>query len=1139
MADSEHPSPIADDPPTGPAGVNDLHPGDHLCIIYQSEDEHREVLTEYLRQGLRSNQRVLYIVDAHTARQVSDYLRDAGLDPQAAEQRGQLVLLTRDDAYTKGGAFDPEAMVALLQQETERAVADGYAALRVTGEMSWALRGLPGSERLIEYENLLNQFFPGSSALGLCQYDRRRFSPAMLLDVLRTHPIAVIGTQRFDNLYYVPPEELLGKGQANAELDRWVAELRKRKDIEGSLRAQRDFSNMLVQGAPVFFVAINPDRTTRMVNEAMLQALGYEADEVVGRDYMDTFVPPEDREALEGVFEELVGAGRPTRNINRVCGKNGRELLVEWHGRPVFRSDGNVDYFFGVGVDITERERATRQLTERMKELWCLYEISQLMAKDGATLDSVLQQIVDRLPLAFQFPERVGATLTLGNEEYRSRDHPPLGEVLRQTLQSGGEHVGKLEVTVGEQPGGQTFLPEESDLLEEIAQRIGHLLDRRRSRERLSHLNAVLRAIRDVNQLIVRESDEESLIYGACDCLTRSRGFPGAWIVLVDRQGEPLVWASSGMDGAMEQLMERWRRGRPPACAQAALKSSDVLTVEEPEGVHPDCPLAEVHRGSGALVVRLENEGAVYGVLNVAIPAQFLEDAEERHLLTEVAGDLGLAMRGIERDSLLRESEQRYRVLFEETVNPIFVMDAEGNYIDANEAGLGFLECTRELLKQMNVADTIPPWTDAQALLREHRELWESGGRRETEYYVNGRLKVLDLTISPGLWQGQQVIWGLGTDITQRRLTEKALADSEARYRGLFEESPVALLEVNFSEIKAEMEALRAEGITDLEGYFREHPEVPAQWIDQVRFLSVNKAALELIGAQAMDEVIAFARRQARGLGAEAFRHEFIQLFGGHLEVEHEGQASDLRGNTVDVVVRLVVAEGHEGSLDRVLFSIQDVSEQVEAREEIERSFTQVQRVFEGTVAALAGLSELRDPYTAGHQRRVAQLACALCEELGLDQERLEGIRVAALLHDIGKNSIPTEILNRPGKLSHLEFSMIQAHPQVGHDILKDIEFPWPVAQIVLQHHERLDGSGYPEGLEGDDILLEARILAVADVVEAMASHRPYRPALGQASGLEEIEASAGAQYDARVVEACRRLFDRGFQLEEQGAHGL
>jgi len=164
-------------------------------------------------------------------------------------------------------------------------------------------------------------------------------------------------------------------------------------------------------------------------------------------------------------------------------------------------------------------------------------------------------------------------------------------------------------------------------------------------------------------------------------------------------------------------------------------------------------------------------------------------------------------------------------------------------------------------------------------------------------------------------------------------------------------------------------------------------------------------------------------------------------------------------------------------------------------------------------------------PYTAGHQRRVADLAVAIAAELELPTDKIDGVNMASTIHDIGKIAVPAEILSKPTNLSDIEFGLIKSHTQAGYDILKDIEFPWPVARAILEHHERIDGSGYPNGLKGDEILMEARIMAVADVVEAMASHRPYRPALGIEVALEEIEKNKGTYYDSDVVDACLKLF--------------
>ncbi|MBI4807936.1 MAG: PAS domain S-box protein [Nitrosomonadales bacterium] len=191
-----------------------------------------------------------------------------------------------------------------------------------------------------------------------------------------------------------------------------------------------------------------------------------------------------------------------------------------------------------------------------------------------------------------------------------------------------------------------------------------------------------------------------------------------------------------------------------------------------------------------------------------------------------------------------------------------------------------------------------------------------------------------------------------------------------------------------------------------------------------------------------------------------------------------------------------------------------------------------VKQALAGTIQAIAVTVEKRDPYTAGHQRRVANLSVAIAMELGLSEDRITGLRLGATIHDIGKIYVPAEILTRPGQLTQIEFDFIKTHPQVGYDIMKDVKLPWPVAKMILQHHEHVDGSGYPQGLKGDAILLEARILTVSDVAEAMMSHRPYRPALGLEAALEEIDKYRGSHYDPAVVDVCLRLFrEKGFSL--------
>ena len=283
---------------------------------------------------------------------------------------------------------------------------------------------------------------------------------------------------------------------------------------------------------------------------------------------------------------------------------------------------------------------------------------------------------------------------------------------------------------------------------------------------------------------------------------------------------------------------------------------------------------------------------------------------------------------------------------------------------------------------------------------------------------------------------------------------------------------------------------------------------------------------------QAMSAMFGYSREEMIGMDTRkvyvnpADRDKFQQ------DIEPKGYLKDYEmkcrkqdGTEIYCVLASTMRRDNGGSILGYQGIVRDVTEHKQIEKERKQMIEELRATVEGSMQAIGFMSETRDPYTAGHQQRVTKIACAIAEEMNLPEEQKEIIRMAAMLHDIGKICVPAEILNKPGKLSEIEMSMIKNHPKVSCEILKTVNLPLPVCPVVLQHHERINGSGYPKGLSEKDIRLEAKILAVADIVEAMASHRPYRPALGIDKALEEISQNRGILYDSNVVDACLKVF--------------
>jgi PAS domain S-box-containing protein/putative nucleotidyltransferase with HDIG domain len=365
--------------------------------------------------------------------------------------------------------------------------------------------------------------------------------------------------------------------------------------------------------------------------------------------------------------------------------------------------------------------------------------------------------------------------------------------------------------------------------------------------------------------------------------------------------------------------------------------------------------------------------------------------------------------------------------------------------------------------------------------------------------FLNRQGKVKNVVLTIGQIPGTTKDMVSLLDVTDRRQSEATLRLSEGRYKAVFENSRDAIY------------------ITTFDG----------------TYLDANQAALDLFG---------YTRGEMRKVNAGQLYADPADARRFQEEIEEKGFVRDFEvrlrkkdGTAMDCLFTVTAQRGDNGDTLEYQGIIRDITEHKQAEETLQRTYHKIRETLVGTVNTLASTVEMRDPYTAGHQRRVTILACAIAEAMGLTEEQINGLRLAGMIHDIGKISVPAEILNKPGRINEMEFNIIKTHPQAGYNLLKEINFPWPVAQIVLQHHERLDGSGYPRGLKNGEIILEARVLAVADVVEAMVFRRPYRPALDIEVALEEITKNRRILYDPEVVDVCKRLFrEKGFRLDQE-----
>lgn len=770
-----------------------------------------------------------------------------------------------------------------------------------------------------------------------------------------------------------------------------------------------------------------------------------------------------------------------------------------------------------------ERETLVHALGERIKELRCMHAIAQLVETPGLGLAPLLDGVTERLPPGFMQPDRVRVAITGDWGPFGA--HPPEprpAQWLARDICVHGAPRAQLQAWYPPAAcaAGAAFLPEEEALLDSVVQQIGSAIERMQAAEKVQRLSNLYEMLSATNHAVVHSHDRETLLASLYDALIAHGTFPMLFIALTDTGGVPLrLHRTHGISaehlplltGVLENPQSTFNR----VLAGLAQGGVTVHSIPATPTDKPDPWLDYLHVAGiqERAVVPLICEGRLLGALGLYARGLTTFDADEMRLLTEMASDLSFAFNSLASGQRLTQAEQqvqisehRFSEVFDGSPLPMLIYSIGTRKLRA---------CNRALQQWLGYASediaTLTLWAEHvyadPEMRRQLMAHWESvlpqsqSGQTVESPELSLRCKDGSERTARGTMTvvGDEAIiaW---TDLTEIRQNEQVLRESEQRFRNMIEQTISGIY-------------VRRDG----------------------RFIYVNPRYCEIIGWPAEEllgqDVLAFTTSDPNNL--ERIRAAWARLDAGERNVAYSVPLRRKDGRLVELGLNATVITWDDGQPATIVMA-QDITERKHTEEQIARYVHQLEGAMQGTLQAISNMVELRDPYTAGHERRVGLIAGAIAREMGWDAARCKNLELVGLVHDIGKIAVPAEILSKPGRLSPLELELVKCHAQAGYDILKDVEFAAPVAEIIRQHHERMDGSGYPRGLQGTEILPEARVLAVADVVESMAAHRPYRPALGLEMALAEIDNNRGRLYDPDVADAIVRLVrQKNYRLPE------
>jgi PAS domain S-box-containing protein len=914
------------------------------------------------------------------------------------------------------------------------------------------------------------------------------------------------------SVFYAEISTVMLKLDGGSYLMGTFRDIAERKQAEKELRESEERFRRAFENANTGVCLVDLEGNLTRVNSKMCEIFGYTKEELERMTVNDIAHPEDIDTSPEFIQKTLQGEIDRATFEKRYFHKKGHVVTCEVSSSLVRNAEGAPLCFISHVHDITDRKQAEAQIERNLRETSVRFEVSQsLVGKE--TEDEVLDALIQQAGLS---PQAYVAILTFDRTEREPtiilRRRAPFESGMATVVPIGtrfpasrfpimnlysadqlffsdnvmaDERVDQASREMLRQAGAAslTFFPlaignEWEGFIVALAKPAGYFdEEKQRLYQTLAEQGAVaLRAARLREQ--IRESQQR--FQGLVETLSD-------WIWEVDQNGiytyvSPKIRDLLGYEP--EELLGKTPFDlMPPEEAERVADAFDKLLAAQ----QPIVALKNTCRHKDGRLVVFESSGVPFF------------DAEGR-----LRG-----YRGVDRDiterkrleEILEREREELKLIIDSSPIIVFYKDTEGRFIRVNKTLAEALNMPEENFVGKTVFDLYSPQIargmtdDDQEVIRSRRPKLKIIEQYESASGI--RWAQTDKIPICGKDGVPIALIGFAQDITERKRAEAALRESEEKYRDLVEN----INDILYATDEQGIVTYVAPAIESLSGY----------------------TTSEIIGHPFSE----FVYQEDLLLA----REEFQEVVSGLVK------AREYRMVNKSGVVRWVRTSSRplfkESRFIGLRGVMTDITDRKQAEEEVKRGYEQLRETLHATVNALASTVEMKDQYTAGHQPRVTHLACAIAAEMGLPAEQIEGIRMAASIHDIGKIMVPAEILNKPGPLTEIQYEMIKMHPRAGYDILKGLKLPWPVAAIILQHHELMDGSGYPQGLSGEKIMVEARILTVANVVEAMNAHRPYRPAFDIKVALAEISKNRGILYDSAVVDACLRLFiEKGFTLD-------